>query len=56
MTDQQLAALEAKAEAEWRKEQAERMGQAMKAVDFVAPAMGYINHVGLVAKWEAKRK
>lgn len=56
MTTQQLDELEAKAEAEYRAEQAERMAQAMKAVDFVAPAMRHINHVGLVAKWDANRK
>ena len=36
MNDEQLAELEAKAEAEWRKEQAEKMKQAMKAVEFVS--------------------
>ena len=36
MTTQQLADLEAKAEAEHRAEQAERMAQAMKAVAFVS--------------------
>lgn len=47
MNDKQLAELEAKAEAEWRKEQAEKMKQAMKAVEFVSPAMGLINHVSV---------
>lgn len=36
MTDQQLARLEKQAESEWRKEQAEKMMQAMKAVDEVS--------------------
>ena len=36
MNDKQLAELEAKAESEWRKEQAEKMKQAMKAVEFVS--------------------
>jgi hypothetical protein len=36
MTNQQLAALEAKAEAAWRKEQAAQMAVAMKAVNEVS--------------------
>ena len=54
MTDQQLARLEKQAEAEWRKEQAEKMTQAMKAVDFVAPAMGLINYVSVERTWKHK--
>ena len=56
MTDKQLAEMEAKAEAEYRAEQSARMAQAMKAVDFVAPAMGHISHVGLVATWDRRSK
>lgn len=54
MTDQQLARLEKQAEAEWRKEQAEKMAQAKKAVDFVAPAMGLINYVSVERTWKHK--
>jgi len=55
MTTQQLAELEAKAEAGYRAEQAERMAMAMRAVDQVAPQMGRISHVGLVAAWDRRK-
>lgn len=55
MTDQQLAEHEAAADAEWRKEQAERMAVAMRAVNEVAPHIGFTSHVGLIASWN-KRK
>jgi hypothetical protein len=55
MTDKQLAELEAKAEANNRAEQAERMAQAMKAVNEVAPQMGRISHVGLIASWDRRK-
>jgi len=41
MTDKQLAALEAKAEAEFRAEEAERMQKAMLAVGHLAKSMRY---------------
>lgn len=55
MTVKQLAELEAKAEAGYRAEQAERMAMAMRAVDQIAPQMGCINHVGLIASWNRRK-
>ena len=54
MTDQQLAQLESEAEAEYRAERAKKMAQAMKAVDEVAPHMGFINHVSVFRSWNQK--
>lgn len=55
MTTQQLAELEAKADAQHRAEQAERMAMAMRAVDQVAPQMGRVSHVGLIAAWDRRK-
>ena len=49
-----LERYEREAEINWRIEEKARMEQAMRAVDFVAPAMGNISHVGLIAKWDKR--
>jgi hypothetical protein len=41
-------------EVEFRIEQKERMAMAMRAVDQVAPQMGRISHIGLIASWDRR--